>query len=49
MTLDLVACPMCGQVAEVLHRYDLDSTDGPVPHVQTRCVQRHHFNGPEEN
>ena len=40
---DLVACPEpgCGATAEVVDRYALSSTDGPVSMVRTRCLDRH--------
>ena len=40
---DLTTCPDCGAVAEVLDRFVLESTDGPVEHVRTVCVARHLF------
>ena len=41
---DLVPCPKCYRMAEVVDRFDLESTDGPVPHVRLRCVPgRHHL------
>ena len=46
--LEVVACPSCGQAAEVVARFVLDSTCGPVPMWQTRCVNRHTFTCPEE-
>ena len=38
-----VACPEddCGVPAEVIDRYTLRSTDGPVVMVRTRCLRRH--------
>ncbi|GEL25662.1 hypothetical protein PSU4_46160 [Pseudonocardia sulfidoxydans NBRC 16205] len=41
--LELVDCPACGAPAEVVDRFTLSSTDGPVEHVKVRCVLRHHF------
>jgi hypothetical protein len=40
---DLVACPEpgCGATAEIVDRYALGSTDGPVSMVRTRCLGRH--------
>ena len=40
---DLTTCPDCGTVAEVLDRFVLESTDGPVEHVRTACLGRHSF------
>ena len=48
MKFDVTDCPFCGLPAEVLDRYDYPSTDGDVPHVFTRCIRRHIYNGPEE-
>ena len=40
----VLACPVCHRTAEVADRFDLDSTDGPVPHVRLRCGRgRHHL------
>lgn len=43
MGVDLTACPEpgCEQVAEVIDRFALDSTSGPVEHVATFCVANH--------
>jgi hypothetical protein len=41
--LTIVECPECGQPAEVLDRFVLDSTDGPTEHVRLRCLGRHHL------
>jgi hypothetical protein len=38
MSLQLTTCPECGAPAEVLDRFVLPSTHGPVEHVKTRCV-----------
>jgi hypothetical protein len=40
---DLVACPEpgCHAMAEVVDRYALSSTDGPVSMVRTRCLGKH--------
>lgn len=39
--MDATICAECGEVAEVLWRDVLESTDGPVEHAKTRCVQGH--------
>ena len=41
--LDLVGCPACAAPAEVVERYVLDSTDGPIEHATVRCSERHRF------
>ena len=43
--LELIDCPdpNCGVVAEVTDLFLLPSTDGPVEHVATYCVNRHIF------
>jgi hypothetical protein len=38
MSLQLTTCPECGAPAEVIDRFTLPSTHGPVEHVKTRCV-----------
>jgi hypothetical protein len=38
MSLQLTTCPECGAPAEVVDRFVLPSTHGPVEHVKTRCV-----------
>jgi len=38
MELELTHCPDCGRPAEVVDRFFLPSTDGPVEHVKTRCI-----------
>lgn len=41
--MEIVACPGCGQVAEVLDRDLWPSTGGPVEHLRLRCIARHHL------
>ena len=41
--LDLVVCPECSAPAEVVDRFTLPSTDGPVEHVTVACLARHRF------
>jgi hypothetical protein len=36
--VELTDCPECGLPAEVIERMTLQSTDGPIEHVKTRCV-----------
>lgn len=42
-TLDLVGCPQCGAPAEVVDRFVLQSTDGPLEYAKVGCVLRHWF------
>ncbi len=46
--MDITTCPECRQVAEVLRRDVLESTDGPVEHAKIRCLDGHHFLLPVE-
>ena len=39
--LDLVVCPECAAPAEVVDRFALPGTDGPVEHVKLTCLARH--------
>ena len=39
--LDLVGCPACAAPAEVVDRYVLESTDGPIEHATVMCAARH--------
>jgi hypothetical protein len=39
-------CPGCGEIAEVVDRFRLPSTDGPVEHIRTQCIHGHWFMGP---
>lgn len=41
--LELVACPTCAAPAEVVERFVLDSTDGPIEHAIVQCAERHRF------
>jgi hypothetical protein len=40
---DLVGCPACAAPAEVVDRYVLGSTDGPIEHATVVCAVRHRF------
>jgi hypothetical protein len=44
--IDFTTCPECGLIAEVIQRYVLQSTGGPVEHVRTQCAAGHYFNMP---
>lgn len=46
--LDLVGCPECGAPAEVVDRFVLAGTGGPVEHVKVQCVSRRWFTVPVE-
>ncbi len=39
--MEEVACPTCGQPAEVRDRRVPGSTNGPVEHLKTRCDAGH--------
>jgi hypothetical protein len=39
--MDLIACPNCGQPADIEWRTNLASTDGPVEHGKLRCLMGH--------
>ena len=42
---ELIICPepSCRMVAEIHDRFTFGSTDGPIEHVKTYCVNRHVF------
>ena len=42
-TTEWTRCPQCGAVAEIRRRVVLQSTAGPVEHVDVICVTRHIF------
>lgn len=44
MTAGFACCPDsdCQQIAEVMDDYVLESTAGPLRHVVTYCLARHH-------
>ena len=41
--LDLVGCPQCDAPAEIIDRFELPGSDGPVEHVKVQCLHRHWF------
>ena len=41
--MDTTGCPDCAAPAEVVDRFVLESTDGPVDHARIRCVHGHSF------
>jgi hypothetical protein len=38
---DTIPCPECGAPARITERFRLGSTDGPVEHLKTGCVNNH--------
>ena len=44
----LIACPECALPAEIIERFWLASTDGPVLHVCVSCVDGHYFRMPAD-
>lgn len=40
---DTIPCPQGGASARITERFRLDSTDGPVEHLKTGCVNNHWF------
>jgi hypothetical protein len=48
--MEIENCPeqRCQMPTEVVHRFTLASTAGPVEHVALRCVDRHQFVMPSE-
>jgi hypothetical protein len=41
--LTAIACPECGAPADIMERFSLPSTDGPVAHVAVSCAVGHHL------
>jgi hypothetical protein len=39
--MSLIDCPRCGLPAQIVDRFALKSTSGPVEHVKMRCVAGH--------
>ena len=48
LAIELVGCPECDQPAEILRRFVLESTDGPLEHVRIRCLVGHGYFMPVE-
>jgi hypothetical protein len=46
--MELTTCPDCGLPAEIMDRFSLYSTDGPIEHVKVYCVKQHWFVVPME-
>jgi hypothetical protein len=38
---DTIPCPQCGAPARITERFRLGSTDGPIQHLKTGCVNNH--------
>ncbi|WP_426566433.1 hypothetical protein ACPPVT_07755 [Angustibacter sp. McL0619] len=47
-TLELTQCPECDALAEVVARFTLGSTDGPIEHARVTCILKHGFVMPAE-
>jgi hypothetical protein len=47
--MDKQCAVRCGLPAEVLYRYDVTSTDGPLESAKISCPLGHWFNGPIES
>jgi hypothetical protein len=45
---EAVPCPQCGAPARIAERFRLGSTDGPVEHLKTGCVNHHWLTPPAE-
>ena len=41
--MELVRCPQCDSPAEIIDRFTLNGTGGPLAHVKTMCVAGHWF------
>jgi hypothetical protein len=39
--MSLIDCPQCGLPAQIVDRFALNGTSGPVEHVKMRCVAGH--------
>jgi hypothetical protein len=46
---EFVGCPGCGAPAEIIDRFVLDSTDGPLEHLKLWCVTGRWFTVLTEN
>ncbi|MGP0003786.1 MAG: hypothetical protein ACLPTB_02765 [Acidimicrobiales bacterium] len=46
--LTLISCPECYVAAEVIDRFSLPGTGGPVDHVALGCAAGHHFRMPTD-
>jgi hypothetical protein len=41
MPPDTIPCPQCGAPARITERFWPSSTDGPIKHLKTGCVNNH--------
>jgi hypothetical protein len=48
-TTEYIGCPDCGAPAEIVDRFVLDSTDGPLEHLKLWCVTGRWFTVLTEN
>jgi hypothetical protein len=39
----LTTCPSCHKRAEIIDRFTLPSTDGPIVHLKVRCEDGHAY------
>ncbi len=54
MSFEIIACPelvppentQCDVPGEITGRYVLESTDGPIEHIRTKCLAGHALNFP---
>ena len=47
--MDYALCPQCELPAEVIDRFSLPSTDGPIAHIKTACFAGHVFTPPADD
>jgi hypothetical protein len=47
--MDYALCPQCELPAEVIDRFSLSSTDGPIAHVKIACLAGHVFTPPADD
>ena len=45
----LLDCPLCGLPAEIVARFTLDGSPGPVEHVKIACLGGHWFTLPVDS
>jgi hypothetical protein len=47
--MDYARCPECDLPAEVIDRFSLSSTNGPMAHIKIACLAGHVFTPPAED